>query len=115
MFNHALAKGALFVAVACLAMRVGALTLDDGLVGAGRRQPLTMAAFIIAGLSLIGMPGTAGFVSKWYRVSAALGLGSWGVLLLLPVLIRGWSGCQPRMRFSRNYARSKRLSAANEV
>jgi multicomponent Na+:H+ antiporter subunit D len=86
MFNHALAKGALFVAVACLAMRVGTLTLDDGLAGAGRRQPLTMAAFIIAGLSLIGLPGTAGFVSKWYLVSAALELGFWGVLLLLPVL-----------------------------
>ena len=86
MFNHALAKGALFIAVACLAMRVGALTLDGGVAGAGRRQPLTMAAFIIAGLSLIGMPGTAGFVSKWYLVSAALELGPWGVLLILPVL-----------------------------
>jgi multicomponent Na+:H+ antiporter subunit D len=85
MFNHALAKGALFVAVACLAMRVGTLTLD-GLAGAGRRQPLTMAAFVIAGLSLIGMPGTAGFVGKWYLVSAALELGPWGVLLILPVL-----------------------------
>jgi multicomponent Na+:H+ antiporter subunit D len=62
------------------------LTLDGGLAGAGRRQPLTMAAFIIAGLSLIGMPGMAGFVSKWYLVSAALELGPWGVLLILPVL-----------------------------
>lgn len=86
MFNHALAKGALFVAVACLAMRVGAVTLD-GLAGAGRRQPYTMAAFIVAGLSLIGMPGTAGFIGKWYLVSAALELGPWGVLLILPVLL----------------------------
>ena len=34
--------------------------------GIGRRMPLTMAAFVIAGLSLIGVPGTAGFISKWY-------------------------------------------------
>lgn len=85
MFNHALAKGALFIAVASLAMRVGALTLD-GLAGAGRRQPLTTAAFVVAGLSLIGLPGTAGFIGKWYLVSAALELGPWGVLLILPVL-----------------------------
>lgn len=86
MFNHALAKGGLFIAVACLAMRVSDMTLD-GLAGAGRRQPLTMAAFIIAGLSLIGIPGTAGFIGKWYLVSAALELGPWGVLLALPVLL----------------------------
>lgn len=85
MFNHALAKGALFIAVACLAMRVGAVTLD-GLAGAGRRQPLTMAAFVVAAFSLIGIPGTAGFVGKWFLVSAALELGPYGVLLILPVL-----------------------------
>ncbi len=86
MFNHALAKGALFIAVACLAMRVGEITLD-GLAGVGRRQPLAMSAFIIAALSLIGIPGTAGFVGKWYLVSAALEFGPWGILLILPVLL----------------------------
>lgn len=86
MFNHALAKGALFIAVACLAMRIGDMTLD-GLAGVGRRQPVAMAAFIIAGLSLVGMPGTAGFIGKWYLVAAALELGPWGVLLVLPVLL----------------------------
>lgn len=85
MFNHALAKGALFVAVACLAIRAGSVTLD-GLAGSGRRQPLTMAAFVVAALSLIGIPGTAGFIGKWYLVSAALELGPYGVLLILPVL-----------------------------
>ncbi|MBT8114656.1 MAG: hypothetical protein KJP04_04720, partial [Arenicella sp.] len=53
MFNHALAKGALFLAVACLATRFASLRLND-LAGAARSMPWTMAAFAVAGLSLIG-------------------------------------------------------------
>ncbi len=85
MFNHALAKGTLFLAIACLATSGGKLTLD-GIAGMGRRMPVTMAAFVIAGLSLIGIPGTAGFVSKWYLVVATLELGFVGALVILPVL-----------------------------
>ena len=85
MFNHALAKGALFIAVACLGTAYAALSLDK-LAGAGRRMPLTMAGFVIAGLSLIGIPGTAGFIGKWYLVLAALELGPLGAWLILPVL-----------------------------
>jgi len=86
MFNHALAKGALFFAVACLAAG-GARLSVTGLSGAARQMPLTMAAFVAAGLSLIGIPGTAGFVSKWYLVRACLELGPWGALLIAPVLV----------------------------
>jgi len=71
MFNHALAKGALFLAVMCLAMRVASLDLRD-LGGAAHRMPWTLGALVLGGLSLIGVPGTAGFISKWYLVSAAL-------------------------------------------
>ena len=85
MFNHALAKGALFIAVACLGTAYAALSLDK-LAGAGRRMPLTMAGFVLAGLSLIGIPGTAGFIGKWYLVLAALELGPLGAWLILPVL-----------------------------
>ena len=42
----------------------------EELAGIGRKMPLTMAAFTIAGLGLVGMPGTVGFVSKWYLVVA---------------------------------------------
>ncbi|MEX2494676.1 MAG: monovalent cation/H+ antiporter subunit D family protein [Woeseia sp.] len=86
MFNHALAKGALFLAVACIGTALGVLSLDK-LSGAARRMPWTFAAFVVAGLSLIGIPGTAGFVSKWYLVLAALELGVMGALLIVPVLI----------------------------
>ena len=85
MFNHALAKGALFIAVACVATSC-ALTLDK-MQGIGKQMPLTMAGFVIAGLSLIGIPGTAGFISKWYLVQAALEQGLAGMLLVIPVLL----------------------------
>lgn len=85
MFNHALAKGALFLAVACLGTLYGTLTLEK-LAGAARTMPLTMSAFVLAGLSLIGIPGTAGFVGKWYLVLAALELGPAGAWLIAPVL-----------------------------
>jgi multicomponent Na+:H+ antiporter subunit D len=87
MFNHALAKGALFMAVMCLTMRFSSLELSQ-LAGAGRRMPWTMAAFVVAGFSLIGVPGTAGFTSKWYLLSASLELGSGG-WILVGVIVTG--------------------------
>ena len=86
MFNHALAKGTLFMAVMALAMRYSRLDLKH-LAGAARRMPVTMAAFMIAGLSLIGVPGTAGFISKWYLVSAALEAGPLGYFLIAVIVI----------------------------
>ena len=71
LFNHALMKGALFLAMGCVVYRLGSAMLDD-LSGLGRRMPWTMAAFVIGGLSLIGIPLTAGFVSKWYLILGAL-------------------------------------------
>lgn len=44
---------------------------------------MTTAAFVIGGLSLIGLPLTVGFISKWYLVQAALELGWWPVALLI--------------------------------
>ncbi len=86
VFNHALAKGALFLAVASLAMAASGLRIDE-LGGIARRMPWTFAAFVIAGLSLIGIPGTAGFVSKWYLISAAMELGAVGLPLVAVILI----------------------------
>ncbi|MEJ2383541.1 MAG: monovalent cation/H+ antiporter subunit D family protein [Xanthomonadales bacterium] len=85
MFNHALAKGALFLAVMCLATRFSGLDLNQ-LAGAARRMPWTMAALVLAGLGLIGVPGTAGFISKWYLVTAALNEGPLGFFLVAVVV-----------------------------
>ncbi len=82
VFNHALMKGALFLALGAIAYRLGTATLRD-FAGLGRRMPWTMAAIVIGGLSLIGVPPTAGFISKWYLVLGTLEQGLWPVTLLV--------------------------------
>ncbi|MGY6708731.1 MAG: monovalent cation/H+ antiporter subunit D family protein [Rhizobiaceae bacterium] len=82
LFNHALIKGGLFFAVGGMALMAGGVKLSD-LAGIGRRMPLTMAAFVIAGLSLVGVPGTVGFVSKWYLVLGAFEAGLWWAAFLI--------------------------------
>ena len=64
MFNHALMKGALFLAVGCIVLRLHSSRLED-MAGLGKRMPVTSFAFVLGGLGLIGVPLTAGFISKW--------------------------------------------------
>ncbi len=84
LFNHALMKGTLFMALGCVSFQVGAAKLER-MAGVGRTMPWTMGAFVIGGLSLIGVPLTAGFISKWYLVLGALERGWWPVALLVLV------------------------------
>jgi multicomponent Na+:H+ antiporter subunit D len=84
IFNHALMKGALFMAVGAVFYRVGSVDIK-AFRGLGKQMPLTMAAFTIAGLSIIGVPLTVGFVSKWYLVSAALEQQHWAIAGLVLV------------------------------
>ena len=82
MFNHALMKGALFLALAAVVYRIGSAQLSQ-FNGLGRQMPYTMAAIVIGGLSLIGVPLTVGFVSKWYLVLATIENGWWPVAVLI--------------------------------
>ena len=75
VFNHALTKGALFLLLGGVALRAGSMRLGS-LGGIGRVMPLTSFGIVLGGLSLIGVPATVGFVSKWYLVQAALEGGS---------------------------------------
>ncbi len=74
--------------------------------GIGRRLPLTMGAFTVGALGMIGLPPVAGFISKWYLGLGGLQVGyGWVVPLLLlssllnaiyflPILKRAWF-CPP--------------------
>jgi len=82
LFNHALMKGALFLALGGVALRLGSVELED-MRGLGKRMPATSFAFVLGGLSLIGVPLTVGFISKWYLVLAALEQGWWPLAALV--------------------------------
>ena len=70
MVAHAFGKITLFFAAG--AIYVASKKTEIGqLRGIGRRMPWTMAAFTIGALSMIGVPPTAGFVSKWYILAGA--------------------------------------------
>ena len=82
LFNHALMKGALFMAMGCLFYRLGSVQIGD-LGGIARVMPWTFGAFALGGLSLIGVPLTVGFISKWYLVLAILERGWWPLAALV--------------------------------
>jgi len=86
IFNHALAKGALFLGLACIGMSVARMRIES-ISGIARKMPWTMAAFVLAGLSLIGVPGTAGFISKWYLIKAALTPDALGIVLVAVIVV----------------------------
>ncbi len=82
IFNHAMMKGALFMLLGGIALQLGSVRLKD-MAGIGREMPLTMAGFVIAGASMLGVPGTVGFVSKWYLALGALEHSAWWIVALL--------------------------------
>ena len=84
LFNHALMKGALFMALGCVAYRVGGLSLSR-MQGLGRRMPWTMGGLVVGGLSLVGVPMTVGFISKWYLITGALESGWWLLAIVIVV------------------------------
>jgi multicomponent Na+:H+ antiporter subunit D len=84
LFNHAIMKAALFMSMGAVMYQVGSVRIE-AMRGLGRKMPWTMAAFVLGGLSLIGVPATVGFISKWYLVLAAVQAGLWVVAVLVLV------------------------------
>jgi multicomponent Na+:H+ antiporter subunit D len=83
ILNHALMKGCLFLVAGAVVYRAG-ITDIAGFKGLGKKMPISMAAFTVGALSMIGVPLTVGFVSKWYLAIASLQAGMW---FLVPVLL----------------------------
>jgi multicomponent Na+:H+ antiporter subunit D len=74
--NDALMTLCLFLAVSAIAYHVGVLDFDR-LRGLYRRMPVTMAALTVGALSMIGVPPTCGFFSKWYLILGGIEAGRW--------------------------------------
>ncbi|MEH6608428.1 MAG: monovalent cation/H+ antiporter subunit D family protein [Halioglobus sp.] len=71
MVSHALGKITLFFAAGAIYTAAKKTEIHQ-LRGIGRRMPWTTAAFTIGALSMIGVPPTGGFVSKWYILGGAI-------------------------------------------
>ncbi|MFO7811561.1 MAG: monovalent cation/H+ antiporter subunit D family protein [Pelovirga sp.] len=90
--NHAFAKITLFFCAGCIFVASGKKDISE-LGGLGWRMPLTMAAFALASLSMIGVPPVSGFVSKWYLALGAMDINNMillGVLLISSLLNAGY-------------------------
>ena len=101
LVHQGLMKITLFFCAGALAERMRVTRVDE-LHGTGRAMPLTMAAFSIAALGMIGLPPLAGFVTKWQLGIGALQANQpWVILILatssllnaayfLPLVYRAW-------------------------
>jgi len=74
LINHALMKGVLFMALGAFAISYGVRRIEN-CKGLGMMMPMTASAFTLGALSLIGVPFTVGFISKFYLIQAALAQG----------------------------------------
>lgn len=81
-FAHGLAKAAMFVAAGVFIKATGQDTVA-GLAGAVDRLPVTLFAFGLAGVTLMGLPPSAGFLAKWQLIEAALKQGHWWLVLVV--------------------------------
>lgn len=79
---HAFGKITLFFAAGAIYV-ASKKTEVTQLSGIGRRMPWTMTAFAVGGLSMVGVPPTAGFVSKWYMIAGAFQNDNYFVLAVL--------------------------------
>ncbi len=88
ILNHALMKGCLFLVAGAFIYKADLWNITD-FTGLGRKMPYTCAAFVLAAISMIGVPPTVGFVSKLYIILASLEAGKFifvAVMLLSSLL-----------------------------
>jgi multicomponent Na+:H+ antiporter subunit D len=85
MLDHGLAKACLFLCAGSFIYTKGYRRIED-LKGAWKQMPWTCFAFALAAISVVGIPPTAGFISKWYLI---LGNIEGGNYLYVVVLLAG--------------------------
>ncbi|MFT7243365.1 MAG: multicomponent Na+:H+ antiporter subunit D [Candidatus Azotimanducaceae bacterium] len=79
---HACAKAAMFLAAGNIMRMVGHDEIDR-LHGLGKDMPLSLFTFAIAGASLIGLPPSAGFISKWLLLNVAIDTAQWWWVIII--------------------------------
>jgi len=90
LFSHAFAKASMFMAAGLIAETLGHDRIAE-FGGINRVIPITVIAFGLAGLSLMGVPPSGGFVAKWLLLLATVMEGQWwwAVVMLVGGLLAG--------------------------
>lgn len=78
---HGLAKAAMF-AVAGVFIKATGRDAVEGLAGVAGRLPVTLFAFGLAGVTLMGLPPSGGFLAKWLLIDTALEQGKWPIAVV---------------------------------
>ena len=86
MVMHGVTKITLFYCAGAILVRTGKEYIQD-VRGYGKLMPVTCAAFVVAGMSLVGTPPLSGFVSKFNLLSAAADAGALGVIAIAALII----------------------------
>jgi len=79
---HAFGKITLFFCAGAIFVATGKKNISE-MVGIGKRMPVTMIAFLLGSMSVIGLPPTGGFISKWYLATGALQANQITMLIVL--------------------------------
>lgn len=82
LIAHALAKAAMFMAVGTLVLAIGHGGVND-LAGVSQRVPVSLFAFGLAAVSIMGLPPSGGFNGKWLLLQSAIASGQWGWMAVL--------------------------------
>jgi multicomponent Na+:H+ antiporter subunit D len=88
ILNHALMKGCLFMVAGAFIYKADLWNISD-LRGLGRKMPWTCGAFVLAAISMIGVPPSVGFVTKVYLIFAVVEAGNFifMAIILLSTLL----------------------------
>lgn len=82
VFAHATAKAAAFLSAGNVERATGNDNIAE-LSGLTRALPVTAAAFGMAGISLVALPPSGGFIAKWLMLNSAVGQEYWGLVLVI--------------------------------
>jgi len=82
LVSHAFAKASMFMGAGLVMIALGHDRIDD-LSGLSRLLPITLVAFALSGMSLMGLPPSGGFAAKWLLLRAAIETGQWWWTLVI--------------------------------
>jgi len=84
IMNHAFMKCALFLVAGAVFYKTDIRNIYQ-FQGLGKKMPVTTTVFLIAALSMIGVPGTVGFTSKWYLALGSIEANQWIFVVVILV------------------------------